>query len=103
MAEIEDAALCDLAPAVLAQSILSLENNVLRGMDAIHVGSAVVLKADVFLYLLINASVKRLYVRGYMLSWCSSNNFSKSEGVTRLLKTIERLKDRNLRVGLLLY
>jgi len=48
MADIEDAALCDLAPAVLAQSILSLENNVLRGMDAIHVGSAVVLKADVF-------------------------------------------------------
>jgi predicted nucleic acid-binding protein len=48
MADIEDAALCDLVPAVLAQSILSLENNVLRGMDAIHVGSAVVLKADVF-------------------------------------------------------
>ena len=48
MADIEDAALCDLAPAVLAQSILSLENNVLRGMDAIHVGSAVVLKANVF-------------------------------------------------------
>ena len=48
MADIEDAALCDLAPAVLAQSILSLENNVLRGMYAIHVGSAVVLKADVF-------------------------------------------------------
>jgi len=48
MADIEDAALCDLAPAVLAQSILSLENKVLRGMDAIHVGSAVVLKADVF-------------------------------------------------------
>ena len=48
MADIEDAALCDLAPAVLAQSIMSLENNVLRGMDAIHVGSAVVLKADVF-------------------------------------------------------
>ena len=48
VADIEDAALCDLAPAVLAQSIMSLENNVLRGMDAIHVGSAVVLKADVF-------------------------------------------------------
>jgi len=48
LADIEDAALCDLAPAVLAQSILSLENNLLRGMDAIHIGSAVVLKADVF-------------------------------------------------------
>lgn len=48
MADIEDVTLCDLAPAVLAQAVLSLENNVLRGMDAIHVGSAVVLKADVF-------------------------------------------------------
>lgn len=48
MADIEDAALCDLAPAVLAQAVSSLENNVLRGMDAIHIGSAVVLKADVF-------------------------------------------------------
>ncbi|MFI3184567.1 MAG: type II toxin-antitoxin system VapC family toxin [Methylococcaceae bacterium] len=48
MADIEDVALCDLAPAVLAQAIFSIENNVLRGMDAIHIGSAVVLKADVF-------------------------------------------------------
>jgi hypothetical protein len=48
MADIEDAALCDLAPAVLAQAVSSLENNVLRGMDAIHIGSAVILKADVF-------------------------------------------------------
>ena len=48
MADIEDAALCDLAPAALAQAISSLENNVLRGMDAINIGSAVVLKADVF-------------------------------------------------------
>lgn len=48
MADIEDAALCDLTPEVLVQAISSLENNVLRGMDAIHIGSAVVLKADVF-------------------------------------------------------
>lgn len=48
MADIEDAALCDLAPEVLAQAISCLENNVLRGMDAIHIGSAMVLKADVF-------------------------------------------------------
>lgn len=48
LADIEDAAICDLTPAVLAQAILSLEMNVLRGMDAIHVGSAVVLKADLF-------------------------------------------------------
>jgi predicted nucleic acid-binding protein len=48
MADIEDAALCDLSPVVLAQAISCLENNVLRGMDAIHIGSAVALKADVF-------------------------------------------------------
>lgn len=49
LADIEDAAVCDLTPAVLAQSVASLENNVLRGMDAIHIGSAVVLKAEVFI------------------------------------------------------
>lgn len=49
LADIEDVAICDLAPAVLAQAISSLEKNVLRGMDAIHIGSAVALKADVFI------------------------------------------------------
>lgn len=44
----EDAAICDLTPAVMAQTISALENNLLRGMDAIHIGSAVTLKADVF-------------------------------------------------------
>ncbi len=34
---------------VLAQWITSLETNVLRGMDAIHIGSAVALRADVFI------------------------------------------------------
>lgn len=48
LADIEDAALCDLTPAVLGQAVSSLEANVLRGMDAIHIGSAVVLKADIF-------------------------------------------------------
>lgn len=48
LADIEDAAICDLTPEVLAHSIASLETNVLRGMDAIHIGSAVALKADVF-------------------------------------------------------
>lgn len=49
LADIEDAAICDLTPEVLAQSIASPETNVLRGMDAIHIGSAVALKADVFI------------------------------------------------------
>lgn len=48
LADIEDAAICDLTPAVLAHAIASLENNVLRGMDAIHIGSALALAADVF-------------------------------------------------------
>lgn len=49
LADIEDAAICDFTPEVLAHSIASLETNVLRGMDAIHIGSAVALKADVFI------------------------------------------------------
>lgn len=48
LADIEDAVVCDLTPEVLAQAIVSLEGNVLRGMDAIHIGSAVALKSDVF-------------------------------------------------------
>ena len=48
MSDITDAAMCDLAPEVLHQAIISLENNILRGMDAIHIGSALALKADVF-------------------------------------------------------
>jgi hypothetical protein len=48
LSDIEDAALCDLTPAVLLQSIAALETNVLRGMDAIHIGSAITLHADVF-------------------------------------------------------
>jgi predicted nucleic acid-binding protein len=49
LADIEDAALCDLAPTVMAQTVIALENNTLRAMDAIHIGSAVILKADVFI------------------------------------------------------
>lgn len=49
MADIQDAALCDLTPLVFSQAIINLENNVLRGMDALHIGSAVALKADIFI------------------------------------------------------
>jgi len=49
LADIEDAVICDLTPVVLAQAISSLEGNVLRAMDAIHIGSAVVLRADIFI------------------------------------------------------
>jgi uncharacterized protein len=37
-----------LTPIVLAHSIASLERNILRGMDAIHIGSAVAMQADLF-------------------------------------------------------
>jgi len=48
MADIADAVICDLTPEVMRDTITALENNILRGMDAIHIGSAVTLNADVF-------------------------------------------------------
>lgn len=48
MADVADAAICDLTPEVMRHTIRSLEHNVLRGMDAIHIGSAVALQVDVF-------------------------------------------------------
>jgi len=48
LADIEDAAICGLSPVVLRQAVASLETNILRGMDAIHIGSAVALQAAVF-------------------------------------------------------
>lgn len=33
----------------MRHSIITLENNTLRGMDAIHIGSALALNADVFI------------------------------------------------------
>ena len=48
LTDIEDAAVCDLTPQVLAHAMARLEANVLRGMDALHIGSALTLKADVF-------------------------------------------------------
>lgn len=48
MADITDAAISDLTPEVIHHAIISLEGNVLRGMDALHIGSALALKADLF-------------------------------------------------------
>ena len=47
-ADVEDVAICDTTPAVMRQAIISLEGNVLRGMDALHIGCAVVFAAEVF-------------------------------------------------------
>ncbi len=49
IADVVDAAVCDLAPEVIRHSINTLESNTLRGMDAIHIGSALALNADVFI------------------------------------------------------
>jgi predicted nucleic acid-binding protein len=49
MADVVDAAICDLTPEVMRHSIITLENNTLRGMYAIHIGSALALNADVFI------------------------------------------------------
>jgi hypothetical protein len=49
LSDIEDAAIADMTPTVIHQAVLSLEGNVLRAMDAIHIGSAVALQADVFI------------------------------------------------------
>jgi predicted nucleic acid-binding protein len=49
MADIVDASVGDLSPEVLRHSIRSLEDNQLRAMDAIHIGTALALQADVFI------------------------------------------------------
>ena len=46
--DVRDAAICDLSPEVISHSILALEKNTLRGMDSIHIGSALALHAKVF-------------------------------------------------------
>ncbi len=48
LAEIEDAAICDLTLKILTQSIKALESNNLRSMNAIHIGSALALEVDLF-------------------------------------------------------
>lgn len=46
--EIEDAEICYLTPEVVTQTIRCLENNVLRAMDALHLGCALVVEPDLF-------------------------------------------------------
>ena len=48
LSDVEDLAIVDLTPVVIRHAILSLEGNVLRGLDAIHIGCAMALQADVF-------------------------------------------------------
>ena len=49
LADIADALICDTTPQVLQHSVQALERYPLRGMDAIHLGAAVVSAARVFI------------------------------------------------------
>ena len=48
LADVEDIAISDVTAAVIQRAFNCLENNALRGMDAIHIASALAPKADVF-------------------------------------------------------
>jgi len=48
MADILDASIGDLTPEVIRQTVIVLEHSMMRGMGAIHLGSALTFKADVF-------------------------------------------------------
>ncbi len=49
MADIADALICDTTLQVIRQSVRALERHPLRGMDAIHLGAAVISAAEVFI------------------------------------------------------
>ena len=49
MADIADALICDTTPQVMRHLVQALERHPLRGMDAIHLGAAVVSAAEVFI------------------------------------------------------
>ena len=48
MGDIADALVCDTTPQVISRSVQALEAHTLRGMDAIHVGAAIVSNAEIF-------------------------------------------------------
>ena len=49
MADIADALILDTTPEVILHAVRALEKHPLRGMDAIHLGAAVVCAAEVFI------------------------------------------------------
>lgn len=49
MDDIRDALICDTSAHVIQYAVKVLENHALRGMDAIHVGAALLCEAEVFL------------------------------------------------------
>lgn len=49
LADLSDALVCDTTPQVVQRAVSALESHVLRGMDAIHVGAALVCEAEMFI------------------------------------------------------
>jgi predicted nucleic acid-binding protein len=49
LTDIEDALICETTAAVIQHAVRALEAHPLRGMDAIHIGAALVCGAEVFL------------------------------------------------------
>jgi Predicted nucleic acid-binding protein, contains PIN domain len=49
LTDIEDALICETTAEVVQHAVRALEAHPLRGMDAIHIGAALVCGADVFL------------------------------------------------------
>jgi uncharacterized protein len=48
VADLADARLCDITPALLQFAVQALEASALRGMDAIHIAAAQATEAEVF-------------------------------------------------------
>lgn len=48
MSDIADAAICDATPQAIQRAVQALERHPLRGMDAIHVGTALAIGAEAF-------------------------------------------------------
>jgi predicted nucleic acid-binding protein len=48
LTDLEDALLCDASPTILKHAVRALENHPVRSSEAIHVGSALALEADIF-------------------------------------------------------
>lgn len=46
--EIEDVEICYVTPAVVTQTMRCLEKNILRAMDALHLGCALIVEPDIF-------------------------------------------------------
>ncbi len=49
MLDIADALICDTTAQVIQHAVQALENHMLRGMDAIHLGAALACTAQVFI------------------------------------------------------